>query len=80
MPTKRPAKRPPKDTNQLAKYILDVSTGDAEKIEPPKKDPAAVELGRRGGLKSAETRSRRLSPTKRKAIAKKAAKVRWSKK
>lgn len=74
-----PEKRPPKDANELAKYILDVTTGDAEKIEPPKKDPAAVALGRRGGLKSAQSRSTRLSPAKRKAIAKKAAKARWSK-
>ncbi len=72
-----PAKRPPKDTNQLAKYILEVSTGEVEKIEPPKKNAAAVELGRRGGLKSAKTRSDRLPPTKRKAIARKAAKARW---
>jgi hypothetical protein len=72
-----PEKRPPKDANELAKYILDVTTGDAEKIEPPKKDSAAVELGRRGGLKSAQTRSERLSPSKRRAIAKKAAKARW---
>jgi len=75
-----PDKRPPKDPNQLAKYILDVTTGDAEKIEPPKKDPAAVALGRRGGQASAQTRNQRLSPTKRKAIAKKAAKARWSSK
>jgi hypothetical protein len=75
-----PAKRPPKDTNELAKYILDVSTGEAEKVEPPKKNPAAVALGRAGGLKSAKTRSERLSPTKRKAIAKKAASARWGNK
>jgi hypothetical protein len=75
-----PDKRPPKDPNQLAKYILDVTTGESEKIEPPKKDAAAVELGRRGGLKSAKTRNERLSPNKRKAIAKKAAKARWGNK
>jgi hypothetical protein len=75
-----PEKRPPKDPNQLAKYILDVTTGDAEKIEAPKKNSAAVELGRRGGLKSAQTRNQRLSPAKRRAIAKKAAKARWVKK
>jgi hypothetical protein len=75
-----PEKRPPKDPNQLAKYILDVTTGEAEKIEPARKDLAAVELGRRGGLKSAQTRSERISPAKRKAIAKKAAKARWAKK
>jgi hypothetical protein len=74
-----PDKRPPKDPNQLAKYIVDVTSGEAEKIEPPKKDSAAVELGRRGGLKSAETRNQRLTPAKRKAIAKKAAKARWGK-
>jgi hypothetical protein len=75
-----PDKKPPRDPNQLAKYILDVTTGETEKIEPPKKDPAAVELGRRGGLKSAQSRPQRLSPAKRKAIAKKAAKARWGKK
>jgi hypothetical protein len=75
-----PKKRPPKDPNELARYILDVTTGDAEKIEPPKKDPAAVALGRRGGLASSKTRNKRLSPTKRKAIAKNAAKARWAKK
>lgn len=72
-----PEKRPPKDPNQLAKYILDVTTGEAEKIEPPKKDPAAVALGRRGGKASAKTRDQRLTPAKRKAIAKKAANARW---
>jgi hypothetical protein len=75
-----PDKRPPRDPNQLAKYLVDVTAGDAEKIEPPKKDSAAVELGRRGGLKSAQSRPKRLSPAKRKAIAEKAAKARWQKK
>jgi hypothetical protein len=58
-----PEKGPPRDPNELAKYILDVTTGDAEKIEPPTKDPAAVALGRRGGQAS----NQRLSPTKRRA-------------
>lgn len=75
-----PERRPPRDPNELAKYILDVTTGDSEKIEPPKKDPAAVALGRRGGLKSAKTRNERLSPTKRRTIAKKAARARWNNK
>ena len=49
MPARRPpAKRPPKDTNQLAHYILEVTTGEAEKIEPPKKNPAAVALAMLG--------------------------------
>jgi hypothetical protein len=75
-----PTKRPPKDANELAKYILDVTTGDAEKIEPPVKNPHAQALGRAGGLASAATRNKRLSPTKRSKIAKKAAKARWERK
>lgn len=72
-----PSKRLPKDTNQSAKYILDASTGEAEKIELLQKNPAAVALGRAGGLESGKSRSKRLSPTKRKGIAKKTAKARW---
>ena len=34
-----PAKRPPRDANELAKYVLDVTTGLSEKIEPPAKNP-----------------------------------------
>lgn len=43
------------------------------------KDPLAVALGRRGGLKGGKARAAALSPSKRKAIAKKAAAARWSK-
>ena len=81
MPTrasKKPAsKRPPRDANQLAKYILDVTTGDAEKIEPPQKNPAAVALGKLGASKGGQARAVKLSPKKRKEIAKKAAEARW---
>jgi hypothetical protein len=41
------------------------------------KNPAAVELGRLGGLKGGKARAKKLSAKKRKAIALKAAKVRW---
>jgi hypothetical protein len=41
---------------------------------------AARELGRRGGLKGGKARAEKLSPEERKAIAKKAAEARWSKK
>jgi len=47
--------------------------------ENPAKDPLAVELGRRGGLKGGKARAATLSPAKRKAIAKRAAKARWRK-
>ena len=41
------------------------------------KDPAAVALGRRGGLKGGNARADALSPRERKQIAKKAAQARW---
>lgn len=41
------------------------------------KNPAAVALGRLGGQKGGRARAEKLSPAKRKAIAKKAAKARW---
>jgi hypothetical protein len=46
---------------------------------PPEKNPAAVALGRMGGLKGGKARAASLTPAKRKAIAKKAAKARWGK-
>jgi hypothetical protein len=41
------------------------------------KDPAAVELGRRGGLKGGKARAVKLTPEQRRDIAKKAAAARW---
>jgi hypothetical protein len=72
-----PAKRPPKDANELAKYILDVTTGESEKIEPPKKNPHAQALSKLGSSKGGKARASKLSPRKRSAIAKAAAKARW---
>jgi hypothetical protein len=72
-----PEKRPPKDSNQLAKYIVDVTSGEAEKIEPPKKNPHAVNLAKLGASKGGKARAKKLSARKRKEIAKKAAKARW---
>lgn len=73
-----PEKRPPKDPNQLAKYIVDVTTGETEKIEPPKKNPHAQALSKLGASKGGKARSEKLSVKRRKEIAKKAAKARWS--
>ncbi len=41
------------------------------------KNPAAVALGKLGGAKGGKARAEKLSPAKRKAIAKKAAQTRW---
>lgn len=73
----RSSKRP-RDINQLAKLIADVATGQAELPKADKgKDPAAVSLGRRGGLKGGKARAEKLSAKKRTAIARKAAAARW---
>ena len=74
-----PEKRPPRDPNKLAKYILDVTTGAAEKIEPAKKNPHAQALSKLGASKGGKARASKLSPRERSAIAKAAAKARWRK-
>ena len=43
------------------------------------KDPAAVALGRKGGLKGGKARAEKLSPERRKEIAQLAAQTRWGK-
>lgn len=71
----------PRDTNQLAKHIVALSVGDVEEENPYKgKDPAAVALGRKGGLKGGKARAEKLTAEERSDIAKKAAKARWREK
>jgi len=78
------AKKPthPRDMNQLAKSIVDIATGekDTTPAEDSGKNPAAVALGRLGGLKGGKARAEKLSPKKRSEIAKKAAAARWKNK
>jgi hypothetical protein len=45
-----------------------------------KKNPAAVALGRLGGLKGGKARAKKLTSEQRAESARKAAKARWSKK
>ena len=68
-----PTKRPPRDVNELASYVVRVTIGEDEKIEPPAKNPAAVALGRLGGLKGGKARAETLTAKQRKRSAKKAA-------
>jgi hypothetical protein len=73
----------PRDPNQLAKLVVDRGTGNGEPApEPvePDKDPAAVALGRKGGLKGGPARAKKLTAEQRSESAKKAAKARWAKK
>lgn len=70
----------PRDPNQLAKMIADMTLGEAEPEEPtPPKHPASVELGRLGGLIGGPKRAAKLSPERRTEIARKAAATRWAK-
>jgi hypothetical protein len=77
-----PKRKRPRDLNQLAKFIVDVSTGEAElpECQPDGKNPAAVELGKLGGQKGGKARAKKLTAEQRKAIAQKAARARWQSK
>jgi hypothetical protein len=68
------------DLAQLAKRIVDEATGQAERTPAPSegKDPLAVELGRRGGLKGGKARAAKMTKKQRSESAKKAARARWS--
>ena len=79
MPKRSSKPRKQKDPFQLARSILDAvdPTAEPKPDNPPAKNPAAVALGRLGGLKGGKARAAKLSPAKRKAIAKKAAAKRW---
>ena len=68
------------DINVLAKSIVEKATTKEPSEEKPEKNPAAVALGRLGGLKGGKARAEKLSAKKRKEIAQKAAKTRWGKK
>ena len=64
-----------KDPSEIARHVLDAVVPDAE---PPKeKNPAAVALGRLGGLKGGKARAEKLTAEQRKEIARKAAGARW---
>lgn len=75
------------DVNLIAKSIVDEATDEKAVVGlstgavdvPPEKNPAAVALGRLGGLKGGKARAEKLTANKRSQIAKKAALARWSK-
>ena len=74
--TTGPGKRP-RDVSQLAKFIVD-RTVDRTPEPADGKNPAAVALGRLGGVKGGKARAAKLTASRRSAIAKKAARARWS--
>lgn len=68
--TQRPKR--PRDTNQLAKHIVDLATGDAHESKASERH---VHAGGLGG----KARADKLSAERREQIAKKAANRRWAK-
>jgi hypothetical protein len=73
---RRSSKKLPKDINQRAFEVVRLSTEDAS----PSVRQYLASIGRKGGLKGGKARADALPASKRKAIAQKAAKARWSKK
>ena len=69
-------KKAPKDINQIAVRIVEAVADPAFKAE---KNPAAVALGRLGGLKGGKARAEKLSAKRRREIARKAIAARWAK-
>jgi len=81
-------RKPKKDYDSVVKAfrVVQQATGQMPEIPEPErkalypfegKNPAAVALGRLGGLKGGKARTEKLSPERRKEIAQKAAKTRW---
>ncbi len=64
-----------KDINVIAASIVGQATDEAHIV----KNPAAVALGRLGGLKGGKARAANLTHARRVEIAKKAAQARWGK-
>jgi hypothetical protein len=72
------SRKRPRNPNALAKHLVDEATGESEPFNPDAgKDPAAVALGRKGGLKGGKARAAKLTPKQRSDAAKKAARARW---
>ena len=63
--------------NECASNVVPQSSGQGQTESLPAKNPAAVALGRLGGLKGGKARAAKLSNKQRKEIAKKAALSRW---
>lgn len=74
MTVTKPPKRP-RDPNQLAKAIVDVATGEADRsVETP-----TVQRAKAAGAKGGPARAKALTPVQRSEIASVAAQARWKK-
>lgn len=76
-------KQPKRDVNQLAHYLVEESTREIGTPDPATKAQISLlmsEMGRKGGKKGGKRRLETMTSNERKAVAKKAAQARWSKK
>ena len=74
MPKGPKGEKRPADAVGTAIKVAKLATGEIEEdIDDDGKDKAAVELGRKGG----KARAAKMTPERRKEIARKAAKKRW---
>lgn len=72
------SRKRPRDPNQLGKLIVDLATGEADDTPPEDtRNPAAVELGRKGGLKGGKARAAKMTAEERSESARRAATMRW---
>jgi hypothetical protein len=78
-----PATKSPRPKNKQDAADVDRAAGEGmaqpQGKRPKKKNPAAVALGRKGGLKGGKARAARMTKEERRESAKKAACARWSK-
>ena len=75
--TPKGAKRPA-DVIANAVHVMRIATGEIVEDHGPGKDQRAVELGRKGGKAGGKARAAALTQERRKEIAERAAKARWS--
>jgi hypothetical protein len=75
--------REKRDFMQVAREVVERAIGEQMdgsplEVREDKRNPHAVALGKAGGKKGGDARAKALTPAKRRAIAKKAAKSRWN--
>jgi hypothetical protein len=75
---KRSSKTPKRNLTTTASRIVQQGTAEPNPEHKRKKNPAAVALGRLGGLKGGKARAEALTAHRRRQIAKRAAQKRWS--
>jgi hypothetical protein len=82
MPKGPQGQKRPADVIGNAVHVMRIATGEAKESAPEDegKNPAAVALGRKGGLKGGKARWAKLTPEQRSEAANLAAQARWKRK